>query len=75
MFQGTDEADKVRDHFPREFFEKNIDPETMSSFVKKGLGLIDKELKVVRKSVLIRELSSVWGEKYENKDDLFFSVF
>lgn len=72
---GPGEADRVRDHFSREFFEKNIDPETMSSFVKKGLRAIDKNLKVIRKSVLLRELSSVWAEKYENKDDLFFQCF
>ena len=59
---GPGEADKVRDHFSREFFEKNVDPETMSSFVKKCLGLINKELKVVRKSVLLKELSSVWAK-------------
>jgi hypothetical protein len=72
---GPNEADRVREHFPREFFEKNIDPETMSSFVKKTLKQINPELSVVRKSILLRELSSVWNEKYEDKEELFFQCF
>tara|TARA_B100000925_G_scaffold221073_2_gene169872 strand:+ start:838 stop:3201 length:2364 start_codon:yes stop_codon:yes gene_type:complete len=72
---GPSEADKVREHHPREFFEMGIDPETMSNFLKKGLNLVNPDLEVARKSTLIRELASVWNEKYTDKDDLFFQCF
>ena len=72
---GPKEADILRSHFPREFFERGIDPETMSSFIKKSLGRISSDLVVKKKSILIQELSSVWNQKYNSEDELFFQCF
>ena len=64
----------VRAHFPREFFEKAIDPETMSAFVKSSLSKISSDLQVKRKSVLIQELSSVWGKNTKTRMSYFFNA-